>query len=653
MQPNLLNIELLISVFCDPLKNNIYSVIGMGLLFVVVQVIAIAIAPIYSAAESEALGGKETIENPGFAFLYLGIILLVTFVILWIAKRKKEKFIKILILAAIFMTMVYLFIPLTITALYPPSENGWEYNDIGFAVTALNAGDVDEDGIVEIVAGCSDHKIRIFESENHTLEWESDELNANITQILIGNYDLDDSMEIVVFTGAITVFDGTNQSVEWDLGPRDDFLSVKGADLNGNGTLELIVGSPEVAYIAIYESHTLLPLDSINVSSSLENVVYLDTTDDGRIVAADNSTIILVHPENHEIDMKITELEDIRAMTVYNDPNGEDYIIAAEDRRVFLFNLSSEGHIREGPEFREINALYLEHYSIPGFNDSIPDVIAVGERIYISPDLVKSDERYYFLRFKYDLYSVLSTDFEGDGEKELILGVEEGYWFTTILFTKGPNLLIPFVISIAIALSLTLLVHKFPEWYVVDGVGLVMAIGATVILGVTFAILPAIVLLIVLAVYDAISVYKTKHMISLADSVIDLNLPVLLVIPKKLSYSYRKEKPRLKEQIKSGKEREAMFMGLGDIVIPSLLIVSSLSFLPSSQSGLGIASNILVGIGTMIGILVGFSILMRFVLKGNPQAGLPLLNSGAIIGYLITYILVYGDFTFGFNLNFI
>jgi presenilin-like A22 family membrane protease len=96
-----------------------------------------------------------------------------------------------------------------------------------------------------------------------------------------------------------------------------------------------------------------------------------------------------------------------------------------------------------------------------------------------------------------------------------------------------------------------------------------------------------------------------------------------------------------------------MFMGLGDIVIPSLLIVSSLSFLPSDQSGLGIASNILVGIGTMIGILGGFSILMRFVLKGNPQAGLPLLNSGAITGYLITYILVYGDFTFGFNLNFI
>ena len=39
---------------------------------------------------------------------------------------------------------------------------------------------------------------------------------------------------------------------------------------------------------------------------------------------------------------------------------------------------------------------------------------------------------------------------------------------------------------------------------------------------------------------------------------------------------------------------------------------------------------------------VGFAILMRFVLKGNPQAGLPLLNGGTIAGYLLSFALVYG-----------
>jgi presenilin-like A22 family membrane protease len=649
-QPNPLNIKPFISVFCGLLKNNIYSVIGMGLLFVIVQVIALVIAPIYSEAESEALGGRETIENPSFAFLYLGIILLVTFVILIIAKRKKEKFIKILILAAIFMTMVYLFIPLTITIMYPPSDDGFQYNEIGFTVTALNAADVDDDGIIEVVAGCSDHKIRVYESENHTLEWESDELNANITQILIGNYDADDTSEIVVFTGAITVYDGINQSIEYS-SAGENLQALTGADLNHDNINELIVGTQDVGGIEVLEFYALS--NSINLSPTLESIEFLEATDDGLIVAADNSTIILVNSTTSDIELQISELEEIRALTVYSDPKDEDYIIAADENRPYLFNHSSSEHIRQGPEFGDIEAIHLEHYSISDFNDSIPDVITVGEKtIYISPDLLKSEKGYYFLRFKYNLYSFLSTDLEGDGSKEIIIGTEDGYRFTTITFGEGANLAIPFVISIVLASLLTFLVHKFPEWYVVDGVGLVMAVGATVILGVTFAILPAIVLLIILAVYDAISVYKTKHMITLADSVIDLNLPVLLVIPKKRGYSFREPKPRLKEQLDSGKEREAMFMGLGDIVIPSLLIVSSLSFLPSSQGWLGVSNNLLVAIGTMIGILFGFSILMRFVMKGNPQAGLPLLNSGAIGGYLISYLLVFQELSFGFNLNF-
>jgi presenilin-like A22 family membrane protease len=67
---------------------------------------------------------------------------------------------------------------------------------------------------------------------------------------------------------------------------------------------------------------------------------------------------------------------------------------------------------------------------------------------------------------------------------------------------------------------------------------------------------------------------------------------------------------------------------------------------------MGIGGNMLVAFGTMIGILCGFSILMRFVMKGNPQAGLPLLNSGALIGYFVTYLLIYQNLGFGFNFNF-
>ena len=95
-----------------------------------------------------------------------------------------------------------------------------------------------------------------------------------------------------------------------------------------------------------------------------------------------------------------------------------------------------------------------------------------------------------------------------------------------------------------------------------------------------------------------------------------------------------------------------MFMGLGDIVIPSLLVISASSFIDHGGIFFGLRAGLWVALGTIIGIMGGFIILMHFVNKGRPQAGLPLLNSGAIIGYLLSYLIVIRDFAFGINLDF-
>ena len=198
-----------------------------------------------------------------------------------------------------------------------------------------------------------------------------------------------------------------------------------------------------------------------------------------------------------------------------------------------------------------------------------------------------------------------------------------------------------------LAAALTYGLAKYPEWYLVDAVGISVAAGVTAILGISFTILPALLLLIGLAVYDAISVYKTKHMVTLADAVATQRLPILIVIPKSRGYSFLRQRS-LKEQIASGEEREAMFMGLGDVIIPGILVVSSFVYLGGrAASVLGVAGNLVVALFTIVGTLVGFTLLMRFVMKGNPQAGLPLLNSGAILGYALAYLVVYRDLTFG------
>lgn len=204
------------------------------------------------------------------------------------------------------------------------------------------------------------------------------------------------------------------------------------------------------------------------------------------------------------------------------------------------------------------------------------------------------------------------------------------------------------LLSILVTAVLTYYLVKWPEWYVIDAAGVLMSIGIIGIFGISLGILPVLILLVALAVYDAISVYGTKHMVALADGVTKMKLPILLVIPKKRGYSYIKQKP-LMEQLAEGGEREAMFMGLGDIIIPGVLVTSAFNFLPDDAVS-GISGNLLVSLGTLIGALAGFALLMRYVLKGSPQAGLPLLNGGAIVGYVLSYVLVYGSLSLGITL---
>jgi presenilin-like A22 family membrane protease len=197
--------------------------------------------------------------------------------------------------------------------------------------------------------------------------------------------------------------------------------------------------------------------------------------------------------------------------------------------------------------------------------------------------------------------------------------------------------LVALLIAIISAIILVIILYKFPEWYIIDISGIIIGVGAIVIFGISLGVLMVLILLVVLAIYDAISVYKTKHMLDLADTVMDLKLPVLLVVPKKRRYSIIKETKSLKEKINDGEQRDAFFMGLGDIVMPGILVISTYHYnISNGLPGFPIALSI------MLGTLLGFAILMIFVIKGKPQAGLPCLCSGAIAGYVISSYLLFG-----------
>lgn len=227
-------------------------------------------------------------------------------------------------------------------------------------------------------------------------------------------------------------------------------------------------------------------------------------------------------------------------------------------------------------------------------------------------------------------------------------------------------------IGASIVVAAALVVH--PEWYVIDTAGVVMGAGAAGLFGISFGLLPALVLLTALAVYDAISVYGTEHMLDLAEGVMDLNLPVVLVVPTTLSYSLRDDTADVGSEddpdgderhnedetahsdadtpapggtdsagpdgdTRDGEVRDAFFIGLGDAVIPTVIVASAAFFLPTSLTpslGVpGLPALTVPALTAMVGTFAGLFTLLWMVLQGRPHAGLPLLNGGAIGGYLI------------------
>ena len=257
----------------------------------------------------------------------------------------------------------------------------------------------------------------------------------------------------------------------------------------------------------------------------------------------------------------------------------------------------------------------------------------------------------------------------------LIVGVSG--WLSWYVFSA---ILPPLVAALpALAVAVGLLVH--PEWYVIDSAGVLMGAGAAGLFGITFGILPALILLVFLAIYDAISVYGTEHMLTLAEGVMDLNIPVVLVIPTTLSYSLlhddfsgaadvhdendeheegepidgdesetadgNTEEPTDGDESETADgddpdedpSRDAFFIGLGDAVIPAVLVASAATFSPAPALSVPVIGLNLPALLAMVGVVAGLLVLMSWVMKGRAHAGLPLLNGGAIGGYLIGSLL--------------
>ncbi len=185
----------------------------------------------------------------------------------------------------------------------------------------------------------------------------------------------------------------------------------------------------------------------------------------------------------------------------------------------------------------------------------------------------------------------------------------------SLLFLSAYYVFFPFLGGLALIPSLALILALIlkPNVLTLNVSAFILACGITAMFGISLEPLPTVVLLVILTVYDFIAVYKTKHMIDLADSIVKMRLPLLFVIPT---------------------EDKPLMLGVGDVVVPNILTVSAQTFLNSPT----VFWIKIPSLTTLLGGAIGLSLLLIFAerFKGA-HAGLPFINTFALIGFFVGF----------------
>ena len=184
----------------------------------------------------------------------------------------------------------------------------------------------------------------------------------------------------------------------------------------------------------------------------------------------------------------------------------------------------------------------------------------------------------------------------------------------------------PGLVGPAVGAAVAGVLWVYPEWYVTDVAAVGFGAAAVGLFGVSLSPLPVVALLVVMAVYDAYSVYVSEHMQSLGGGVVDLKLPMVFVVPVDREFSL------LAVDDLADLSGGAMLLGVGDAVFPGMLAASALAFLDAPAVVAGLSLPVL---GALAGAAVGFVALeaLLFAVR-RTHAGLPALNGGVLAGYL-------------------
>ena len=709
-------------------RRQLPSMIGMASMFLVTIFLAMFIRPWYDNAGLQAFGA-EGASQIRYIALELLMIFVFTAAILALARYKKEWVIKYGIMGILFIALMYASVPLAHQIMVDDTVEPFEYESTDF-VEAEYLTEIGMNQYIDSVrtneSGIINNTIRLNQLGLEEPIWtsviphgnESYELAKLVVAtgpdtITINNgaliqtlsltdgtllstyecfeYDADGNIFPIVQFGCILavetsdsvyIVDGgekihrfatfdeapnvmTLQAI-WQLPNEmkvvDDLIEAELLDDN-----HLLIVSKEMAGVVELEKNTN-QIGTSGTGAQQNAKVLINATSSANFSAADvgysNVADVTMSEADNANQLIVLGTEDGDIMS-WNFQPGEEPMVVEESkvsinnfadqiRDVRLTDIDNSGYtellITTGDEARLLYGSSMVQRLIVDVAEGENVAVAFGD----TPKDATDDTTHLYAVVIGENYSTTS-------------GVVESSMFLSggIVFED-----IPTMIGLLVSIILMILLYVHSEWYVVNTVGILVGSGVIVMLGVSFVPTLIMVFMVAAAIYDAWAVYKSKHMLDLADTMINLNLPILLVAPQGSDYSFRAERAPLgdsnpgdsptsvpindsgtspqasmqpRERVIK-KSNDAMLMGLGDVIFPGMLVLSTLQYIGGDDGWI-------MAITTLVGSLVGYSILMWYVGQGKAQAGLPLLNGGAILGYVLGGLMTIGMAMFQFNIS--
>ena len=702
------------------MKEQLPSMMGMMFMFILTIAISLYIRPWYDIAELQAYG-VEGARQVRYIALQLVMIFIFTAGILLLAKYKKEWIIKYGIMGVLAIALLYATVPLTHVMVLDLEADPFNYDsdtEVGMSYHSHHGMDTHITNSLIGTPSTWNDSISVY---------NDDGLATNTTKWSISHerlpYADTGQLNIVV---SDDYYSFTNQGFIWYVDAetgelQDSYACHRYLDTDDPVPLGNLEGGCTLAFHAddamyvIDQNGQLVRFNTFDDSpgnltyqaawslppalKTHESVVYSEVIDDDKVLIVTATAAAVLELESNSGALDLNQDTNDMASVLFTVNATSNFTsadfghspwssIEMNESNVLegLLLLGDENGDVTGYEWNESDGVIFEHQTriaLLDYGQTIQSVrITDLDESGFSDMLITTGETADWLHTQ-SLKNRISFDVEQNLKASWFTFSDDSVQFNAVYdngttsITSGPieNGMFaldgpqfsegPLIAALLITSVLMILLYVHSEWYVVNTVGVLVGSGVIVMLGVTFVPTLIIIFMIAAAIYDAWAVYRSKHMLDLADTMIGLRLPILLVAPQEKGYSFIDETVSMKEknaapaqQMVAPSQRpvankqpkkqskDAMFMGLGDVIFPGMLVLSSAQYIDGSE-------GFQIAMATLIGGLVGYFALMTYVARGRAQAGLPLLNGGAILGYIIGGIVTgvgWAIFDFGLTL---